>query len=75
MSVLIKSFGNDRRCHTKEELAKTLNEHYASMSVTLVNKMPSGIDISTFVDVAADGFLTGSYDNKTIDLYRLHYSV
>lgn len=73
MSVKIKDFGNDTTCDSLESLQKTLSERYANRSITLLHTAPSGLNISKFIDVDANGNAIGTYDKLPVNLNTLHF--
>ena len=70
MNILIKSFGNNTQCATREELKTALTEKYQGMSITIEKILPSGIRRNTFVDVSSAGVMSDSYTHAPISIWH-----
>lgn len=66
MSVRIKVFNIDIECESAGELEQQIKSKFLLQSVAIVTTSVSGVNTPHFVDVAANGQLSGSYSNKQI---------
>lgn len=63
---LIKNFGDNEYCETLDQVKNALARRYSGLSVTVLEKKPSGISVPHFVDVSKQGQVTASYGELTL---------
>lgn len=73
MSVIIRNSGNDTECLNISELKESLVNKYQNMSVSIIDKKPSGCKNFSLVDVQEDGSLIGTHSKKIIDLSSFNF--
>tara|TARA_Y100000782_G_scaffold115267_1_gene156489 strand:+ start:692 stop:913 length:222 start_codon:yes stop_codon:yes gene_type:complete len=73
MSVTVKNFGDDSECNNAAELKMILRSKYLNTSVSIVYRLPSGVDKIVLADVQSDGSLIDTHRKTFISLDIFNY--